>query len=423
MQMIKHTLANGLRVLLVPRPDSIATNILVLVEAGSKYETKDTSGLSHFLEHMCFKGTPKRPKAIDISTEFDSLGAQYNAFTSQEYTGYWVTVQPKFLERAMELIADMYLNPTYPEAEIEKEKGVIIEEINMYEDLPMQRVQEFFMELLYGNQPAGWSIAGRKETVRQLNRPALFAYREKHYLAPATTVVVSGSFAEEGALKLSDKFFSAALAGNKINKVPVAEKQDVPQVSLKNKPSDQTHLILGVRSYPLNHPDYFGLELLGAILGGGMSSRLFHRIRDELGAAYYVRASNDAFTDHGLLQASVGADNSRVKQIITIILEEFKKLQLEQVPAEELRRVKDSLVGNLYLGLETVASLGLFYGLQELLKHKVLTPSEITEKIEEVNAEKIQELAAKIFINQHLNLALIGPFDSQEQFAAALKLE
>lgn len=422
MEATKHVLPNGLRVILVPRPESIATNILVLAEAGSEYETKEINGVSHFLEHMCFKGTKKRPQTIDISAELDSLGAQYNAFTAQEYTGYFAKVQPKFLERAADIIADMYLNPTFPEAETEKEKGVIIEEINMYEDLPMHRVQELFLELLYGDQPAGWSIAGKKETVRQLGRSNFFAYRSKHYLAPATMVVVSGSFDENSALKLVEKFFGPATEGNKVGKVQVAEKQDAPRVVLKNKPSDQTHLVLGVRSYSLDHPDYFGFETVAAILGGGMSSRLFRRIRDELGAAYYVQANHDAFTDHGFLQASVGADTGRVKQIIAIILEEFKKLQTEMVPAAELRRVKDSLVGHLYLGLETASSLGLFYGLQEFLKHKMLSPQEIAARVEAVSAEKIQALATQLFINQHLNLAIIGPFDSKEQFVEALKL-
>lgn len=422
MEATKHILPNGLRVILVPRPESIAANILVLAEAGSKYETKEQNGLSHFLEHTCFKGTKRRPRTIDISSEFDALGAQYNAFTSQEYTGYWVTVQPKMLDRALDLVADMYLHPTFPALEVEKEKGVIIEEINMYEDLPIQRVQDLFMELLYGDQPAGWSIIGTKETVRALTQEDLFAYRRKYYVAPSTVVTVSGGFSPKKMLDAVAESFSGISREEKQNKLPVTEGQTAPASVAKHKPSDQTHLVFGFRSYPLGHPARFTLEVLAGVLGGGMSSRLWRRIRDEMAVAYYVRTSQDAHTDHGVIQTAVGADTSRLTEVVKTIVEEYQLLGEELVPAEELQRAKDSLIGNLYLGLEKSSNLGLFYGLEEALRQEFLSPAEAAQRLQAVTAEEIRQAARELFLPARLNLALIGPHRIADALLSSLSL-
>src|SRR3989344_2092477 len=221
----KTTLKNGLRILTIPRKDDLATTFLVLVEAGSKYETKEISGLSHFLEHMCFKGTEKRPKAIDIAGELDGLGAECNAFTAQEYTGYSAKVEAHKLDQALDIVSDLYLNPVFDIAEIEKEKGVVIEELNMYEDLPMRKVNDLFMELLYGDQPAGWDIGGTKEVVRSLTKEQLVAYRQAHYVPQATVVVVAGAFDEQDIIKKIEAAFGAIPAGAKSGKTAVTEAQ------------------------------------------------------------------------------------------------------------------------------------------------------------------------------------------------------
>src|SRR3989344_3446299 len=290
MTFKKTVLDNGLRVITAPQPDNPAVTILVLVEAGSEYETKEINGLSHFLEHLCFKGTEKRPKAIDIAGELDGIGAFYNAFTSQEFTGYFAKAEAKHLGKILDVVSDIYLNSVFDSKEIDKERGVIIEEINMYEDLPMARVHYLFLELLYGDQPAGWNIVGEKENIRALNREDFISYREKHYLAGRTIVVVAGDIKEDEVIAKIENIFRGSPTGRELKKSKPDERQEKPELLVKYKESDQTHLILGVRGCDVFDKRRFAAEIIADILGGGMSSRLFQKIREEMGAAYYVNA-------------------------------------------------------------------------------------------------------------------------------------
>ncbi len=396
--------------------------MLVLVEAGSNYEQKEINGLSHFLEHMCFKGTERRPTALDISSELDSLGAQYNAFTSNEYTGYYAKVQPADFDKALDIVSDLYLNPTFKAEEVEKEKGVIIEEINMYEDLPQRRVQELIPELLYGDQPAGWGVAGKKEVIRILRREDFIAYRAKHYVASATIIVVAGNFDETTVHEKIAKHFVNIPVTEKHGKVKTTEIQTEPKTLLQYKESDQTHLVLALRAYDAFHPDHYILEVIASILGGGMSSRLFQKVREEMGAAYYVNAANESLTDHGYFSASAGADNAKAAEVVGAIVGEMKRLRDEVVGEKELQMVKDMIVGNLFLSLETSDHVATFLGGQEVLKRKILTPEEITEKIRSVTATDISRVARDIFKTEHLNLAMIGPSKDMASFAPLLSL-
>ena len=418
----KITLNNGLRIILVPKDDSFSTTVLVLVEAGSKYETKEINGLSHFLEHMCFKGTEKRPHAIDITSELDSIGASYNAFTGQEYTGYFAKAEPRHLDIILDVISDIYLNQIFDPKEINKERGVIIEEINIYEDLPMRRVQELFMALLYGDQPAGWDIAGRKEVIKNLAQGDFLKYRSAHYLAQSTIVIIAGKFDDQKIVKDVERIFGGVKTGPKSSKTKTTEQQEKPGVLLRHKETDQTHLVLGVRAFDIFDQRKYALELLGDILGGGMSSRLFEKIRNEMGAAYYVRAGEDLFTDHGYLEASAGIDHNKIESVIEAILEEFRKLEREPLKQEELLRAQEHLVGNLMLGLETSDALAGFYGGQEVIKREIETPEKYAEKIRGVKTEEIQAVAQDIFQNNRLNLAVIGPLKNQEKLEKVLKL-
>lgn len=413
-------LPNGLRILFVPMKDQRTATVLVLVETGSKYETKEENGISHFLEHLCFKGTTNRPNSLIISHELDGLGAEYNAFTGHEYTGYYAKVASRHLPHALDLIADIYCNPVFGDAEIEREKGVIADEINMYEDMPMRKVGDLFMSLLYGDQPAGLEIAGTKEHIQTFMREDFIRYRNKHYVPAATTVVVSGSFDMKKIESLIKQKFSGLTGGKKQGKKKVDDTQSQPNVSVHYKESDQTHLVLGFRSFPLKHKSYHTLAVLSAILGGGMSSRLFHKIRTQLGLGYYVRAANDAFTDHGVLAASVGADNQRIDEVIPAILQEFSKLKEELVLPEELKKVKDMIAGRLVLGLESSDELGEFYGFQEILKKELHTPEEVIAAMDKVTAKEIRTLAKKIFVPERLNLAMIGPWKDEAHFKTLL---
>jgi predicted Zn-dependent peptidase len=401
--------------------DNPTVTVLVLVEAGSKYETKKINGISHFLEHMCFKGTIKRPKAIDISRELDALGSQYNAFTAQEYTGYYAKADAKHFKKIFDVVSDIYLNSTFPEAEMQKEKGVIIEEINMYEDLPNRHVQDLMMELLYGDQPAGWNIAGEKKNILKMKRIDFLNYKKAHYLPEATTIVVAGQVTEREVLKEVTRVFEKIKSGRKSKKLKVIEKQEKPRVLLKFKKTDQTHFVLGVRTYDLFNKKNAMLSVLGGVLGGGMSSRLFQKLREEMGVGYYVRAYNDAYTDHGFFQISAGVDNKRIEEVIEAVLVECKKLRRELVSPQELKKTKECLIGNMKLSLESSDDIANFYGGQELLKREIKKIEEKTKEIRKVTAQEIKILAQDIFKNTKLNLALIGPFQDKNKFSKLFK--
>ncbi|MFA6520203.1 MAG: pitrilysin family protein [Candidatus Paceibacterota bacterium] len=421
MQFSKKVLKNGLRVVTIPMKDNPTATVLVLVEAGSKYEDKEVNGISHFLEHMCFKGTVKRPKAIDISKELDALGSQYNAFTAQEYTGYYAKSDAKNFKKIFEIISDIYLNSTFPEAEMEKEKGVIIEEINMYEDMPNRHVQDLMMKLLYGDQPAGWNVAGEKENILKMKRDDFIDYKKMHYLPEATLIVVAGAIKEKEVAKEVDRIFGNVSRGKKVGKIKVKERQTKPQVLVKFKETDQTHFVLGARSYDLFSKKSAVLSVLGGVLGGGMSSRLFQKLREEMGVGYYVRAYNDAYTDHGFFQISAGVDNKRIDEVLSAVLHECKKLKNEKVEKEELNKVKESLIGNMKLSLESSDDIANFYGGQELLKKELKNAEDKAREIRKVTASQIQNLAKEIFKNNGLNLALIGPFKEKTKFQKTLK--
>jgi len=422
MNYVRKKLKNGLRIIVLPRSKSLTATVLVLVETGSAYETKEINGISHFLEHLCFKGTKKRPRAIDISGELDSLGSQYNAFTGQEYTGYWAKVNPTHLERVIDVVADIYQNQIFREREIKTESGVIVEEINMYEDDPKRKIFDNFYKLLYGDQPAGWNIAGRKEIVKTLKKRDFLNYRKDHYVAEATVVLVAGRFERKTIFNLLERKFSEIRIGSKKSKLGTIEIQNSPELSLEYKKSDQSHMIIGVRSFGASDERTTALKVLQTLLGGGMSSRLFQVIRERMGAAYYVRAFNGIYTDHGYLAVSVGSDNNRAIEVVRAILKEFRYLRNTIVGDGELKKAKDYIIGTMSLSLETTDELCAFYGEQEVTFKKILEPEAIMRKIRRVTADHVKSIAREIFQNNKLNLSVIGPFKDKKKFEKILKI-
>jgi predicted Zn-dependent peptidase len=418
----KKTYKNGLRVITAPMKDNPTVTVLVLVGTGSDYEIKKISGISHFLEHMCFKGTEKRPLSKNISYELDSLGCQYNAFTEHEFTGYYAKGDSKKFKQIFDIISDIYLNSTFPEAEIEKEKGVIIEEINMYQDDPQAHLQiDILPELLYGDQPAGWNIAGTKETVRSLKRDDFVDYKNKHYTADNTVIVVSGNIQEKDVYKEIEKHFKDINISKSLKKLKTKIKQDTSEILIKNKQTDQTHFVIGFRSFSMFDKRLPVLSVLSGILGVGMSSRLFSKLREEMGVAYYVRSSIDAYLDHGNFQISAGVTNERTKEVIVEILKECKKIIEEKIDEKELEKVKSFLVGNMKMSLESTDDLANFYGGQELLKGEIKTLEEKIKSIQAVKIQEIKKLAKSIFTTKNLNLAIIGPYKDKEYFKDILK--
>ena len=423
MNYTKTILKNGLRIITVPMKDNETVTVMTLVEAGSNYEPKDINGISHFLEHMCFKGTEKRPSAKVINNELDSLGSQSNAFTSTEYTGYWAKAHHSKVDHLLDVVSDIYLNSKLPEVEIEKEKGVIIEEINMNEDMPQAKVGDVFGELFHGDQSAGRPVIGSRENIKKMMREDFVEYKKNHYVAKATTVVVAGKMNEKKVIKNIEQLFKDVPLGKKTKLQPYQASQKTPQAKVFFKETDQTHLILGFRSFDRYDKRNTALGLLSAMLGGGMSSRLFQKMREELGICYYVYSGKYASTTYGSLAISAGVSNTRVKEAISGILEEVQKIVVEEVPEKELRKVKDYMIGNMFLGLESSDSLADFYGFQELLHHKkILSPDEIVAKIEKVTAKDIQKVAKEVLKNEGLNLALVGPFKDGEEFLPLLKV-
>jgi predicted Zn-dependent peptidase len=418
----KLTLPNGLRIILVPQASTLAASVLILVEAGSEYETKRVNGVSHFLEHMTFKGTTNRPRPGMIAEELAALGAQSNAFTGQEYTGYWAKAEARKLPKILEIVSDLYLNPVFAPEEIEKERGVIIEEMNMYEDSPPRRVHDLFTRLMYGDQPAGWDISGEKEVIRKLATNDFTKYRNERYVAPGTIVVIAGKFNERAVVAQIKKSFNTLARKKATAKPKTKEHQARPQMLIKFKESGQSHLVLGVRAFDLFDKRRFAIQVLADVLGGGMSSRLFKKVREELGAAYYIDADADLSLDHGLLAVSAGVDHGKIDVVIEAILAECRRLRDELVPEEELQRTKDHMIGGIILGLETSDALASFYGGQEILTKKLLPPEKLIDMIKKVSALEVQAVAHDIFINKGLNLAVIGPYQNEELFKKILTL-
>jgi predicted Zn-dependent peptidase len=420
MNAKKIVFKNGLRLILAPQPSSFAASVLILVEAGSEYEKKRTNGLSHFLEHMTFKGTARRPRPGMIAEELATLGAQSNAFTSQEFTGYWAKVEAGKLHKALDIVSDLYLNPLFEPEEIEKERGVVIEELNMYVDMPMRKVQDIFLSLLYGDQPAGWDIVGEKKIIRKLAREDFIAYRGERYVMPGTIVVVAGKFNEKAVVRQVRGAFEGIARRSAPKKITTHERQASPKTLLKFKESDQGHLVLGYRAFDVFDKRRYALQALVDILGGGMSSRLFKRIREDLGAAYYVHADDDLMLDHGIVSISAGVDHKKIELVLRTILEECERLSRDLVPAEELQRSKDHMVGGLLLGLETSDELASFYGGQEILLRSLSSPETAIKNIRKVTAQEIRAVARTIFQKKGLNLAIIGPYRNRATFQKIL---
>lgn len=417
----KTQLKNGLKIITVPDKSTQAVTVLILAKVGSKYEKKNINGISHFLEHMLFKGTKKRPTALEVSETLDKVGGSYNAFTGEEYTGYFAKLEKSRLGLALDWVTDIYLNSLLPKREIEKEKGVIKEEINMYLDNPMIYVQNLWKEVLYGNQPAGWPVIGNKKTVSSVNKEKLLNYRKDFYTAQNTLVCIAGNFGSEKILKETKEYFKDLKKGNKSKKKEVLEKQAKPNCLVKYKKTDQSHLCLGVRTFSLKDRKRFVLELLAVVLGGMMSSRLFSEIREKMGLSYYIATRAELDPDSGSLVTRAGVDNKKVDKAIAAILKEYKKISCQEIQDEELRKAKDYLKGKLALSLETSDSLAFFYGTQELLLDKSLTAKEIFEQLEKVKKEEILKVARDIFKPENLNLALIGPFRDKKRFENLLK--
>jgi predicted Zn-dependent peptidase len=427
MHFKKTILKNGLRLVTAPMKDTNTVTVIVSAGVGSKYEMKKTNGISHFLEHMFFKGTKKRPKTKDISGALDAVGGEYNAFTGKEQTAYFAKVDTRHFLLALDVISDIFLNSKLEEKEIEKERGVILQEINLYEDTPMVLAGDVFESLLYGDQPAGWEIIGTKENIRSLRRADFLRHLRENYTAPNTVVCAAGNFGkigESGVIREIKRIFGKMPERKNGGKLKVFEKQFAPQVKIKHKKTDQCHLVLGARSVDMFHPDRHALALLANILGGTMSSRLFLSVRERLGLAYYIRAGYENYTDSGYLAvaAGVGTNPGKIEKAVKTILGEMKKMKNVRVNGRELHKAKENIRGKMALSLESSDDIAGFLAGQELSRGKIERPEEILARIDKVTSADIMRVAKETFVDEKLNLAMIGPVEDKKFLEKILRI-
>jgi predicted Zn-dependent peptidase len=416
----RQTLPNGLRILTAPMPQAQSVSCFVMLAAGSRYETRESSGIAHFAEHMFFKGTERRPTARDIAGEVDAIGGEFNAFTGKEYTGYYVRCAAEHRDVALDVIVDMLRHSKFDAAEIDREKGVIIEEMNMYFDTPRDFIDGVYEELVYGDHPLGWDIIGRKETVQAATRDSFLEY-VGHWYKPSRMVIgVGGRIGDGLAERLTE------LVGD-LEDAPTGTPLAAPtaaangsRVKVHTKQSDQAHICIGVRSRPLADPDRYVLTVLSTVLGGGMSSRLFTEVRERRGLAYYVFATNHAYTDTGSLYAQAGVDIDRIDDAVETIGAELRKIAAEAVPADELSKAKSFAKGRFALQTESPHGLIMFGLRREVLEDRVPEPDEILAGLDAVTAEDVQRVAGELIADRALRLAVIGPFEDADRFERLL---
>lgn len=418
----KTILKNGLRVITVPMKGTETATVMIMAGTGSRYETEKEAGLSHFIEHMFFKGTKKRPNTLAISEELDSIGGEFNAFTSKDTTCYYAKVDSKHLTTALDVISDMYLNSKIAEEEIKREKGTILQELNMYEDTPVRVVSDLFEKLLYKKSSLGRDIIGYKKTIKAFRRKDFINYMKRFYMANNSVVCIAGKFNEKKIVSQIKKYFSKIKADGLPAPKKITEKQSNPEIKIKYKKTDQTHLVLGVRAYDYNHKDRFALSVLAVILGGNMSSRLFIEVRERRGLAYSVKTGGEAYRDCGYLATQAGVEHKNLDKTIKIILKEYKKISAKKIGEKELQKAKDYIKGKSVMNFESSDEVAMFFIDQEAKKKKIMPMKSILRMINRVTINDILRVSQDIFKPEKLNLAVIGPHKNEKKLKGLLKL-
>lgn len=409
MNYKKTILENGVRVITIPMDGNPTVTVMVTAGTGSYNEEASEAGLSHFLEHMCFKGTVKRPSALVISTELDSMGATYNAFTSNEVTGYYAKADAKHFENIGDIVADIYNNSVFPEGEIEKEKGVVLGEIDMYADEPQEKISDALREFMYEGQVAARPILGSKETVRAITRADLIRYRDMQYRPHNTLVTIAGGVTEGAALAFARAAFGAMVPGQSRPEFStVHREQSAPETVFLDKDTDQAHIILAWRTFGRNHADRFAARIARGILRGGMSSRLFVKLRDEMGSGYYIGAGHDAYKTFGQFHISTGTTAERVPEIASAVIAETHRLQTEPVPQGELDKIRSLIRSRVRMSLETSDGVADFFADQEMFEDAVRSPEEIDAILSAVSADDVMRVSRELFDPRRLTLAAIG---------------
>ncbi len=417
----RRQLSNGLRVLTAPMEHAKSVACFVMLAAGSRYEDASNRGIAHFAEHMFFKGTERRPSSRDLTSLVDGIGGEFNAFTSKEYTGYYIRCAGEERDTALDVLVDMVRNSKFDAEEVQREKGVILEEMNMYFDTPRDYIGSVYEELMFGANPLGWETLGTKETIQSATRETFTDYVGHWYTPDRMVVGVAGMVGND--LQPTLERLLGDLTGEARADLPPAEIDRAPgaHVRVHHKDSDQAQICLGVPSYPIDHPDRYGLQLLATVLGTGMSSRLFLEVRERRGLAYYVYGLNHSYTDAGSLFSQAGVDLKRVDEAISVIVEQFRRMADEPVGSDELEKARSLAKGRFVLQTESPQGVILFGLRREVLEGEAAEPEELLAGLDAVTAEDVQRVARDVIGSGALHLAVIGPFGDDERFAKLLR--
>ena len=418
----KSVLKNGLRVVTQSLPNTKSVTVLVLVGAGSRYEVPKINGISHFVEHMFFKGGVKYKNTKEVSEAIDGVGGDFNAFTGKEYAGYYVKVADQHMGLAMDVLADMLVSATFDPAEIDKERGVIMEELNMYQDTPMHQIGWDYERLIYGDQPMGWDTVGTKDVIMGVKQSDFLDYKGKLYTADNTVVSVAGNVDHDAVVKMVEKLFGFGDSKKAFNHEPLLPNSDPKRIVLREKKTEQAHVMLGFLGIKEEDSDHYAAKILAITLGGNMSSRMFLSVREAQGLAYYISTSVDDYTDTGTFSTNAGVSLDGIDKAITAICAEYKKIRDEVVPEAEIKKSKDYLKGKLVLRLEDSEEYAHLIGKHELLYGKRAELDEMFKKIDAVTVADIERVAKRIFKKENMYLAVIGPYSDEERFTKLMVL-
>jgi len=418
----KTVLDNGLRIVTSEMPHTRSVCISIFIGAGSRYELPEQAGLSHFVEHLCFKGTEKRPTSKEISEAIDSVGGVLNGGTDKELTVYWVKVAWPHYPVALDLLVDMLRHSKFDPVEMENERKVIIEELNMSMDSPQSRVDTLIDEVMWPDQALGRDVAGTKDTVSAINRRMILDHMSRLYVPANSVISVAGDISHDEVVDSIVKAFGDWPVGVAADWFPAEDSQDAPRLKLEPRKTEQVNLCLAVRGLSNKHPDRFILDLLNMVLGEGMSSRLFLDLREQKGLAYDIHSHVSYFRDSGSLAIYAGVDPGKIELTTEAILQELIRLKDDQIPEVELTKAKEMGKGRLMLRMEDTRSVSGWMGGQELLTDHILTVDEIVSIVDAITPSDIQRVARELFLTGKLNLALVGPVRSKRRLDKLLKL-
>ncbi len=420
IEYTKYKLLNGLTIVLVPDTKLLSVLVNLYIKVGSQYEPAHISGISHLLEHMSFKGTKNHPTNLELVTPLDNIGSSYNAGTGYELTQYFVRCGFQYIDTALNFISDIFQNSIFPEPEFHKEKGVVLEEIHMYEDESRTKVEDDFLKLIYGNQGAGRSIAGSEQTVKNITHKELLNYYRKYYNAKNAYLFIAGNFDPIQTRKLIAKYFNTAKSTHSFPYPKTKILQKRPKLSLTYKDNKETHFILGFHGYPFFDETNYALHVLETILSGGFTSRLFQLVREKLGGAYYIYSDNWLFFDRGIFIIRGGIDSQRAELIFSEIIKEIKTLKDKPLTNQELQKAKNYIIGKLFIKMDQPYYLYHYLTHPILYNHPIITPRQTIEKITKITPKDIQLLAQKIFRKNNANLAIVSSIKNKSPFNKVL---